>query len=138
MKLTFKSFGILCICSLVIVGVSCDDNDDNGNGSVDDTDVNLDLVAEGLTAPLVLVESPDNSGRIFIVDQSGQIYILKDGNRVSTPFLDISGKLVTRETPQDERGLLGLAFHPDFENTGRFFVFYSGPLSASGPVGQRH
>ena len=84
--------------------------------------MSLDLVAEGLTAPLVVLESPDNSGRIFIVDQGGQIYILKDGSRVSTPFLDIGGKLVPRESPQDERGLLGLAFHPDFEGNGRFFV----------------
>jgi glucose/arabinose dehydrogenase len=137
MKLTFKSLGILCICSLVLVGVSCDDDDD-GNGSVDDTDVNLDLIAEGLTSPLVVVESPDNSGRIFVVDQEGQIYVIKDGDRLSTPFLDIAGKLVARESPQDERGLLGLAFHPDFEGNGRFFVFYSGPLSASGPAGWDH
>ena len=136
MKLTFKSLGILCICSVVLVGVSCDDDD--GNGSVDDTDVNLDLVAEGLISPLVVVESPDNSGRIFIVDQGGQIYIIKNGDQLSTPFLDISGKLVVRESAQDERGLLGLAFHPEFEGTGRFFVFYSGPLSASGPAGWDH
>jgi hypothetical protein len=84
------------------------------------------------------MESPDNTGRIFIVDQGGQIYILKDGERLSQPFLDISSKLVPRESPQDERGLLGLAFHPDFENNGRFFVFYSGPLSATGPVGWDH
>jgi glucose/arabinose dehydrogenase len=138
MKLTFKLLSILCISSLVLVGVSCDDDDDDGNGSVDDSDISLDLVAEGLTSPLVVVESPDNSGRIFIVDQGGQIYILKDGNRISQPFLDISGKVVPRESPQDERGLLGLAFHPDFEANGRFFVFYSGVLGASAPVGWDH
>ncbi len=125
MKLTFKCLGILCICSVALVGVSCDDDDNGGNGSVNDIDVNLDLVAEGLTAPLVVVESPDNSGRIFVVDQGGQIYIIKDGNRIATPFLDISSKIVPRQSPQDERGLLGLAFHPEFEGTGRFFVFYS-------------
>lgn len=140
MKLTFKLLSILCIGSLVLIGISCDDddNDDGGNGSVGDTEVSLDLVADGLTAPLVVVESPDNSGRIFIVDQGGQIYIVKDGSRASTPFLDIGSKLVPRESPQDERGLLGLAFHPDFEANGRFFVYYSGPLSASGPIGWDH
>lgn len=139
MKLKFKLLSILCICSLVLIGVSCDDDDDNGmDGPIEDTEVTLDPVAEGLTSPLVVVESPDNSGRIFIVDQGGQIYILKDGSRVSTPFLDISSKLIARESPQDERGLLGLAFHPEFEGNGRFFVFYSGPLSATGPSGWDH
>ena len=68
MKLTFKLLSILCISLLVLVGISCDDDDDGGNGSADDTDISLDLVAEGLSSPLVVVESPDNSGRIFIVD----------------------------------------------------------------------
>lgn len=136
MKLTFKLLSILCFSSLFI-GISCDDDDDNGNNA-DDRDVTLDLVAEGLTSPLVVLESPDNSGRIFIVDQGGQIYIIKDGNRVTSPFLDISDKVVPRESPQDERGLLGLAFHPDFEGNGRFFIFYSGPPSASAPAGWDH
>ena len=138
MKLRFRLLSILCVL-LVLIGVSCDDDDDNGgNGNIDDTDVTLDLVAEGLTSPLVVVESPDNTGRIFIVDQGGQIYIHKDGSMVSTPFLDISERLVARESPQDERGLLGLAFHPEFEGNGRFFVFYSGPLSPTGPSGWDH
>src|SRR5690606_34834672 len=101
MKLRFRLLSILCVL-LVLIGVSCDDDDDNGgNGNIDDTDVTLDLVAEGLTSPLVVVESPDNTGRIFIVDQGGQIYIHKDGSMVSTPFLDISERLVARESPQD-------------------------------------
>jgi hypothetical protein len=86
----------------------------------------------------VVLESPDNSGRIFIADQGGQIYILKDGSRLTIPFLDISSKMVQRTSAQDERGLLGLAFHPDFATNGRFFVFYSGPLQPSGPSGFDH
>jgi hypothetical protein len=84
------------------------------------------------------MESPDNSERLFILDQGGQIYIHKDGAMMSQPFLDISNKVIARASPQDERGLLGLAFHPDFENNGRFFVFYSGPLSSTGPSGWDH
>jgi hypothetical protein len=119
--------------------MSCDDDDDNtGPGPEGDSDITLDLIAEGLSSPLVVIESPDNTGRIFIVDQGGQIYILKDGQRIPQPFLDISGKIVPRQSPQDERGLLGLAFHPGFEGNGRFFVFYSGNLSADGPVGWDH
>ena len=95
-------------------------------------------MAEGLASPLVVVESPDNSNRLFIVDQSGFIYINKDGATMSQPFLDISSKLITRDGPQDERGLLGLAFHPRFQSNGRFFVFYSGPLNANAPAAWDH
>src|SRR5687768_15480038 len=103
-----KKITVLLISALLITGVSCDDDDDGVD--VDDlSPVALNLLAEGLTSPLVVVESPDNSSRLFIVDQSGFIYINKDGSTMSQPFLDISGKLITRDGPQDERGLLGLA-----------------------------
>lgn len=138
MKSKFKFYCCLWISTLLMIGFSCDDDDDNGTGADADNSVTLDLVAEGLTSPLVVIESPDNSGRLFIVDQGGQIYIVKDGQRASQPFLDISTKLIARESPQDERGLLGLAFHPGFESNGRFFVFYSGALSATGPVEWDH
>src|SRR5688572_7016543 len=136
MNLKFRHYCIVWISALLFVGISCDDDEDSGTSG--DTAVTLDLIAEGLVSPLVVMESPDNSGRLFIVDQGGQIYIIKNGTRVAQPFLDISGKLVPRESPQDERGLLGLAFHPEFANNGRFFVFYSGPLSPTGPAGWDH
>jgi glucose/arabinose dehydrogenase len=139
MNSKFRYCSIVLISALLVVGISCDDDDDDdGPGANGDNTVTLDLVAEGLASPLVIAESPDNSGRLFIVDQGGQIYILKDGQWISQPFLDISGKVIQRETAQDERGLLGLAFHPGFESNGRFFVFYSGALSATGPLGWDH
>ena len=121
---------------LLSAGLSCDDDDDNG--MVEVGTVTLDVVTEGLASPTVMMESPDSSGRLFIADQSGEILIIKDGAQVSTPFLDISNKVIQRQSPQDERGLLGLAFHPEFASNGRFFVYYSGPLSASGPEGWDH
>jgi glucose/arabinose dehydrogenase len=137
MNLKFKYYCIVWISALLFIGISCDDDDDD-SGAAGDTAITLDLVAEGLVSPVVVVEPPDNSGRVFIVDQGGQIHIIKDGTRVTQPFLDISGKLVPREDPQDERGLLGLAFHPEFASNGRFFVYYSGPLSPTGPAGWDH
>jgi glucose/arabinose dehydrogenase len=121
---------------LVIFAInSCDDDDDN-NDSV--SSVTLNLVAEGFTSPLLLIESPDNSGRLFIIEQLGQIYIVKNGQKVTQPFLDISSKLVQLEADGDERGLLGLAFHPEYATNGRFFIFYSGPLRSGGPFGWDH
>lgn len=138
MNLKFRYYSILWISALLVFGISCDDDDDGGAGLPDDKDITLDLIAEELTSPLVVLESPDNTGRLFVVDQVGQIYIIKDGQKVSQPFLDISGKLVPGLSSPDERGLLGLAFHPSFESNGRFFVFYSGPLGSTGPVGWDH
>jgi glucose/arabinose dehydrogenase len=51
------------------------------------------------------------------------------------PFLDISSKITPLAADYDERGLLGLAFHPDFAHNGRFFVFYNAPLRAGAPAG---
>lgn len=54
------------------------------------------------------------------------------------PFLDISAKLVDLMPDYDERGLLGLAFHPDFATNGRFFVYYGASLGKSAEAGQDH
>jgi glucose/arabinose dehydrogenase len=97
------------------------------NASSEPTIIELEELASGLTAPLGVTHAGDGSGRLFITEQTGQIKIVQDGNLLSTPFLDISGKLPTLNTFFDERGLLGLAFHPDYEKNGRFFVRYSAP-----------
>jgi glucose/arabinose dehydrogenase len=102
-------------------------------------DVGLELLAEGLTSPVFLTESPDDSGRLFIVDQAGQIRILdEEGSLVDEPFLDLSDKLVELMPVYDERGVLGLAFHPDYANNGRLFVYYSVPLREGAPEGWNH
>lgn len=103
------------------------------NGPV--TDIGVQLVAEGFTAPVDLTPAPDDTGRLFVVDQIGVIKIIdSDGNLMDTPFLDIQDRLVNIDSSYDERGLLGLAFHPDFANNGRFFVYYSAPLRDGGPA----
>src|SRR5689334_7528677 len=106
-----KLYRILFMVVMVAIAISCD-NDNDGNGTTDT--INLDLITEGLVSPVSLVEAPDNSGRLFVVDQTGQIYIIKDGTRMTEPFLNIQSKLVPRSGAQDERGLLGLAFHPQY------------------------
>jgi glucose/arabinose dehydrogenase len=98
--------------------------------------VGLQLVAEGMSAPVALVPAPDNSGRLFVVDQTGVIWIIgADGKLKPQPFLDIRDRLVRLSPRYDERGLLGLAFHPDFANNKRFYVYYVAPLRAGGPPG---
>jgi glucose/arabinose dehydrogenase len=101
--------------------------------------VGIRLVAEGFTQPVVLVHANDGSGRLFVADQIGLIRILnRDGTSRPEPFLDIRAKLVALNPRYDERGLLGLVFHPQFRRNGRFFVYYSKPLRPGAPAGFNH
>jgi glucose/arabinose dehydrogenase len=83
--------------------------------------IHLQQVASGLASPVTVTNAGDGSGRLFIVQQEGQIRILINGNILPTPFLDIS-ELVSC---CGERGLLGLAFHPDYGSNGFFYVYYT-------------
>jgi glucose/arabinose dehydrogenase len=99
----------------------------------------VDLVAEGLTSPVHLVEPPDGSGRLFVVDQAGLIRIIdSDGRLRRDPFLDLRDRMVALQPFFDERGLLGLAFHPRYGSNGRLFVYYSAPLREGAPEGFNH
>ena len=98
--------------------------------------VKLEMVAEGFTAPMEFISARDGTGRMFLVDQIGLIKIVKaDGTVQEEPFLDVRDRMVELMSGFDERGLLGLAFHPDFANNGRLFVFYSAPLRSGAPEG---
>ena len=84
--------------------------------------VALEKVASGFSKPLYVVEPPDGSGRLFVVEQDGKIRILKDGAINSQPFLDAASVITSNG---NEQGLLGLAFHPKYKENGRFFVTYT-------------
>jgi glucose/arabinose dehydrogenase len=75
----------------------------------------------GLTQPVGVTNAGDGSNRIFVVEQGGRIRIIKNGALLSTPFLNIS----TRVSTGGERGLLGLAFPPDYARKGYFYVDYT-------------
>lgn len=82
----------------------------------------LTEVASGFDRPLDLT-APPGDDRLFVVEQTGRIRIVRDGEVLAEPFLDLSD----RTQAQGERGLLGLAFHPDYAANGRFFVNYTDP-----------
>ena len=90
-----------------------------------DVSVNLEEAASGVTAPMMMVQ-PAGDDRRFIAEQSGLVRILgADGKILEEPFLDLTDR-ITPQWPQfDEKGLLGLAFHPDFASNGKFYVAYS-------------
>jgi glucose/arabinose dehydrogenase len=75
-----------------------------------------------LNRPVGLVSAHDSSGRLFVIEQRGRILIFANGNLLDSPFLDIRGRVGSNGS---EQGLLGLAFHPDYEDNGYFFVNYT-------------
>jgi glucose/arabinose dehydrogenase len=96
----------------------------------------LEPVAEGFTAPMAFLSAGDGTGRMFLVEQTGLVKIVQaDGTVQAEPFLDVRDRMVELMTRYDERGLLGLAFHPGFAENGRIFVFYSAPLQPGAPEG---
>ncbi len=81
----------------------------------------VELVASGLGSSLYVTAAPGDSQRLFVVEQSGQILVILNGEVLDTPFLDITDRVRSG----GERGLLGLAFHPNYSQNGRFFVNYT-------------
>jgi glucose/arabinose dehydrogenase len=86
------------------------------------SDVHWDQVAGDLNSPVGFDNAGDGSGRLFILEQPGRILILKDGNTLAPPFLDIRDRVGRRGS---EQGLLGLAFHPRYAENGFFYVNYT-------------
>jgi len=119
------------------------DGGDGGDGTGGPTffdqgpTVGVTEVATGLTSPSGLVTADDGTDRRFILDQVGTIRVHDADGLRSTPFLDLSDRLVAlgeglpNWVAYDERGLLGLAFHPEFGENGRFYVRYSAPADGT-------
>ncbi|KAJ8392968.1 hypothetical protein AAFF_G00068720 [Aldrovandia affinis] len=86
----------------------------------------LTEVANGLRNPVLLLHAGDDTQRMFVAEQLGFVWVyLADGSRLEEPFLDVSGEVLTSPWSGDERGFLGMAFHPRYHDNGRFFVYYS-------------
>lgn len=74
-----------------------------------------------VTGAVDLTFAPGDPTRLFVVEKGGRIFIIENGTLLSTPFLDIDPLV----TSNNEQGLLGLAFHPNYMSNGRFFVNYT-------------
>ncbi len=111
---------VLCACLLA----AC--------GTVANAQLTTQQVASGIDRPVFVTHAGDGSGRLFVIEQEGAIRIIDaDGTLLPTPFLDIDGTVRNGDSGGDERGLLGLAFHPDYATEGaagegKFYVDYTG------------
>ncbi len=85
-------------------------------------EIQLTPVASGFTNPVHVTHAGDGSGRLFVVEQAGRIWVIRNGSvRLNDPFLDISDRVLSGS----ERGLLSVAFAPNFAQTGHFYVNYT-------------
>ena len=89
--------------------------------SADNSSFKFTRVATGLNSPVYVTDAGDGSGRLFIVEQAGRILILQNGVILPTPFLDIRSLVASG----GERGLLSVAFHPQYKTNGIFVVNYT-------------
>ncbi len=98
------------------------------------TTLTLQTYSDALNRPVFATHAPDGTNRLFVVEKRGAIRIFDPGTStyLATPFLDIDALVVNPASGSDERGLLGLAFHPSYASNGYFYVNYIDNSAAPG------
>ncbi|UJR80876.1 PQQ-dependent sugar dehydrogenase [Sandaracinus amylolyticus] len=84
----------------------------------------VEVTTERFSSPLYVTQPP-GSDDLYVVERGGRVRIVRDGDVLETPFLNVSGLLNGAPTGGNEWGLLGLAFHPQYQTNGRFFIAYT-------------
>ncbi|MEN6518119.1 MAG: PQQ-dependent sugar dehydrogenase [Methanospirillum sp.] len=93
--------------------------------------IGLQRIAGNFISPLFVADAKDGSDRLFVVDQTGYVKIVyTNGTVIDQPFLDVRDRMVDLLPGYDERGLLSIAFHPNFSTNGKVYAYYSAPLRA--------
>jgi glucose/arabinose dehydrogenase len=83
----------------------------------------LQVITAALSSPIFVTAAPGDTGRLFVVEQGGRIRVVEHDSLRATPFLDLSAHI----SAGGERGLLSLAFHPNFAQNGQFYVYFTNP-----------
>lgn len=111
---------------------SADDDDTTASSdpcegieAVSGADVELEEIATGLERAIDIQNAGDGSNRIFVAEQTGRIRVVNPGDDTANTWFDINDQVVNPGGMGDERGLLALAFHPDFANNGKLYVHYN-------------
>jgi glucose/arabinose dehydrogenase len=106
----------LLVCAMAGCGAA-----KGSNPAASTVAITTQVLVSGLASPVDLEHINDGSGRLFVVEQGGTIRIIQNGSLLPQPFLDISSKVMV----QDEMGLLGVTFHPNFATNRKFYVNYT-------------
>lgn len=126
MKLLRLALGVVLLACLArtLPAFDCD-----GIATAPGEEITAELVVSGISSPVDIQAAPGDTSRLYVVEQRGRIRIINlvNDTLVSAPFLDI----ISRVRSGGERGLLGLAFHPDFQQNGYFFVNYTNSSGTS-------
>ena len=124
------------LCALALMAAACSSGDKNGQTQAQTEPQATESqatetsggggmafkeVADGLDSPLGIASTPSEPGRLYIVEQPGLVRVVEDGKLLSQPFLDVQNQVVSG----GEQGLLSLAFDPEYESTGLFYVDYT-------------
>jgi glucose/arabinose dehydrogenase len=131
-----------------LLGGCLGDGGDSGSQPTTDTDttsgtsplpdtIGTELVASGFAAPLGVEFAPGDTEHTFVADQVGVVHVVGPEGVRDQPFLDVRDRMVELGG-YEERGLLGMAFHPDFRANDRVFVRYSAPATSDTPDGYSH
>ena len=119
-----RSVSLLCSSVVLLCGAAChSDSTGPGDGGPLPPGLTLKLdpfISSGLSSPVFLTQ-PLNDGRIFVVEQPGRIRVIRDGVLQTTPFLDITSRVLSG----GERGLLSVAFHPNYASNHFFYVYFT-------------
>ncbi|HEX9309613.1 MAG TPA: PQQ-dependent sugar dehydrogenase [Gemmatimonadaceae bacterium] len=110
------------VAAMLALGACHSDSTGPGDGSLP-PGLTLQLnpfITSGLSGPVFLTQ-PLDDGRIFVVEQAGRIRVVRNGVLQATPFLDISSRVLSG----GERGLLSVAFHPQYATNHYFYVYFT-------------
>jgi len=94
--------------------------------------ISLKLISSDLESPVGMAVANDGTNRLFVIGQSGIVRVIKNGTLLPAPFLDISSVIDHGSESYSEKGLLGIAFSPQYKTNGKFYVYYSAPTSVKG------
>ena len=99
------------------------------------TRIGLEAVASGMTAPLKAITAPGEPQRLYVVDQTGLLWAVNLADGTKTMFLDVSTRLIPLgvfgPNTFDERGFLGVAFHPKYQTNGLLYTYTSEPVAGA-------
>ena len=103
------------LLSAVAIAIACSGATDNGPPP------SMLQLVDNFASPVYLTSPPNDSARLFIVEQGGTIVIRRHDTTLTRPFLDVRGQI----DAGGERGLLSVAFDPNYATSGRFFVYFT-------------
>src|SRR3954453_11796417 len=127
MLLPYLLLLIVCSCNQPAPKTATDSNNNIVAGGL-----HLQLITDKVQSPVAMAVAGDGSNRLFICQKEGKAWVIQDGRLLSQPFIDVTDQMVDVNPGYDERGLLGMAFHPNFKTNHKFYIYYSAPSQTRG------